>query len=67
MSRDEIGKQAFELAERWQALLGTNGINRKSDLARYVGASRPRVTQVLKRLNNLEECERYLEQNEPIS
>lgn len=50
MSRDEIKGQALQLAERWQALIGTNGIKSKADLARYLGVSRPRVTQVLERL-----------------
>ena len=49
-SRDEIKRQAFQLAERWQALIGTNGIKTKADLARYIGVSRARVTQVLNRL-----------------
>ena len=35
---------------RWQALIGTNGIKSKADLARYLGVSRARVTKVLKRL-----------------
>jgi len=49
-SRDEIRRQALELAERWQALIGTNGIKSKADLARYLGVSRARVTKVLRRL-----------------
>jgi len=49
-SRDEIKVQAFQLAEQWQALIGTNGIKSKADLARYLGVSRARVTKVLSRL-----------------
>ncbi|HUS73369.1 MAG TPA: hypothetical protein VMY06_09915 [Sedimentisphaerales bacterium] len=50
-SRDEIRGQALELAERWLALIGTNGIETKADLAKYLGVSRARVTQVLRRFN----------------
>jgi len=39
------------LAERWQELIGTNGIKSKADLARYLGVSRARVTKVLRRLS----------------
>ena len=35
---------------QWQALIGTNGIESKADLARYLGVSRARVTHVLQRL-----------------
>jgi predicted transcriptional regulator len=52
MSRDEIKSQSVRLAEQWQALLGTNGIESKADLARYLGVARARVTQVLNRLLN---------------
>ena len=50
MSRDEIRRQAFQLAEQWQALIGTNGIKTKADLARYLGVTRARITKVLRRL-----------------
>ncbi len=50
MSRDEIKSQALELAERWKTLIGTNDIETKADLARYLGVSRDRVTKVLSRL-----------------
>jgi len=50
MSRDEIRCQALELPERWQALIGTNGIETRADLARYLRVSRARVTKVLSRL-----------------
>ena len=49
-SRDEIKSQSVRLAEQWQALIGTNGIESKADLARYLGVARARVTQVLDRL-----------------
>jgi len=39
-------------AIQWQALIGTNGISSRADLARYLGVSRTRVTQALKRLTN---------------
>ena len=39
------------MAERWQELIGTNGIKSKADLARYLGVSRARVTKVLRRLS----------------
>ncbi len=50
MSRDEIKGQALQFAERWQALIGTNGIKSKADLARYLGVSKARVTKVMSRL-----------------
>jgi hypothetical protein len=49
-SRDEIKMRGLQLAEQWQALIGTNGVESKADLARYLGISRARVTRVLKRL-----------------
>jgi hypothetical protein len=42
----------IQRAMRWQVLLGTNGIETKADLARYLSVSRARVTRVLKRLIN---------------
>jgi hypothetical protein len=50
MSREKIKSQALELAERWKNLIGTNDIETKADLARYLGVSRARVTKVLRRL-----------------
>ncbi len=50
-SRDEIRRQALEFAERWLALIGTNGIKTRADLARYLGVTRARVAQVLRRYN----------------
>ena len=38
----------------WQALIGTNGIETKADLAKHLGISRASVTYVLKRLVNAE-------------
>jgi hypothetical protein len=42
--------EGIERAKQWKALIGTNGIESKADLARYLGVSRARVTQVLKRM-----------------
>jgi hypothetical protein len=50
MSRVEIKGQG--LAERWQALIGTNGIKSKADLARYLGVSRAKVSKVFRILYN---------------
>ncbi|UCE99638.1 MAG: hypothetical protein JSV82_00800 [Planctomycetota bacterium] len=47
MSRDEIRSQGLQLAEQWQALISTNGIETRADLAKYLGISRARVTQPL--------------------
>ena len=38
------------LVDFWQSLIGTDGVESKADLARYLGISRARVTQVLRRL-----------------
>jgi DNA-binding MarR family transcriptional regulator len=51
MSRDDIRRQGLRLAEQWQALISTNGIETRADLAKYLGISRARVTQVLRRLS----------------
>ncbi|MHC4456598.1 MAG: hypothetical protein ACYS0I_05795 [Planctomycetota bacterium] len=51
MSRDEIRSQSLQLAEQWHSLIGTNDIETKADLARHLGISRARVTQVLRRLS----------------
>ncbi|NIP27620.1 MAG: hypothetical protein GWN67_24035 [Phycisphaerae bacterium] len=48
MSRDKIIKQAFEFAERWLALIGTNSIKVKTDLVRYLGVSKAIVSKVLR-------------------
>jgi len=40
----------IQLPLKWQALIGSNGIESKSDLARYLGISRARITHVLSRL-----------------
>ena len=37
----------LEVAKEWQALLSTPEINSRADLARHLGLSRARVTQVL--------------------
>ena len=44
-------QEALELAERWLVLIGTNGIKTRADLARYLGVTRARVIQVLRRFN----------------
>ena len=46
--------EAIERALQWHALIGTNGIESKADLARYLGISR--ASWVLKRLAN-QQCE----------
>jgi DNA-binding MarR family transcriptional regulator len=45
-------KKFFKILKKMPglALIGTNGIETKADLARYLGVSRPRVTKVLRRL-----------------
>ena len=48
--KTQIKADGIQRAIQWQALIGTNGIETKADLARYLGVSRARVTQVLKRL-----------------
>ncbi len=40
-----IGVQA--VAKRWQAMLDTGQVRNRADLARHLGVSRARVTQVL--------------------
>jgi hypothetical protein len=50
--RSQLKLEAIERARQWKALIGTNGIEPKADLARYLGISRARITQVLKRLSN---------------
>ena len=49
-SRIQIKAKGIQRAMDWQALIGTNGIESKADLARYLCVSRARVTYVLKRL-----------------
>jgi len=49
-SRAQITADGIQKAIEWQALIGTNGIETRADLARYLGVSRARVTQVLDRL-----------------
>jgi len=49
-SRSQLKVEAIERARQWSALIGTNGIESRADLARYLGISRARVTQVLRRL-----------------
>ena len=49
-SRSQIKAEAIQRAVEWQNLIGTNGIESKADLAKHLGISRARVTQVLNRL-----------------
>jgi len=49
-SSAQLRTEANQRAMQWQDLIGTNGINTRADLARYLGVSRVKVTQVLKRL-----------------
>ena len=49
MSRAETRRQASQIAEQWQDLMDTNAIETRADLARYLGVSRTKVTQILKR------------------
>ncbi|UCC41538.1 MAG: hypothetical protein JSV96_09040, partial [Candidatus Aminicenantes bacterium] len=49
-SRSQLKLEAIERARLWKALIGTDGIETQADLARYLGVSRARVTQVLRRL-----------------
>ncbi|MHC4572906.1 MAG: MarR family transcriptional regulator [Planctomycetota bacterium] len=49
-SKTQIKADGIQRAIQWQCLIGTNDIETKADLARYLGVSRARVTQVLKKL-----------------
>ena len=49
-TRSQIRLEGIDRARQWEALIGTNGIETRADLARHLGISRARVTQVLKRL-----------------
>jgi len=49
-TRTQIKTDGIQRAMQWQSLIGTNGIESKADLARYLSVSRARVTQVLNRL-----------------
>ena len=51
-TRAQITADGIQRAIDWQALIGTNGIETRADLARYLEVSRARVTQVLKRLTS---------------
>ena len=44
--------QGIETARRYQALLDAGTVKTRAELARFLGVSRARVTQVLKRLEN---------------
>ena len=49
-TRSQLRLDGIERARQWKALIGTNNIETRADLARYLGISRARVTQVLRRL-----------------
>jgi predicted HTH transcriptional regulator len=55
-SRAQITADGIQRAIEWKTLIGTNGIETRADLARYLGVSRARVTRVLKRLINHQHC-----------
>jgi hypothetical protein len=44
-------RDPLKLARYYQSLMDSGKFESRAALARYVGVSRPRVTQVLKRLN----------------
>jgi hypothetical protein len=45
----QIRTQAIQWAVEWHELIGTNDIETPAGLARYLGVSEARVTQVLNR------------------
>ena len=47
-TRSQIKIESIDRARQWKALIGMDGIETRADLARYLGISRARVTQVLK-------------------
>jgi hypothetical protein len=49
-TRSQLRLEGVERARQWKALIGTNGIKSRADLARHLGISRARVTQVFRRL-----------------
>ena len=51
-SRSQIKAEGIKKAKERQDLIGTNSIETKADLARHLGISRARVTQVLRKLPN---------------
>ena len=51
-TRSQLKLEAIERARQWKSLIGTNGFKTRADLARYLGISRARITQVLQRLSN---------------
>ena len=44
-------RDRMRLARYYQSLLDSDAVNTRAELARYLGVSRARVTQVLKRLD----------------
>ena len=54
-------REPLKLAHHYQALLDTGKFENRAALARHLGVSRARVTQVLKRLNLSDEINRAQE------
>jgi Fic family protein len=50
----DAARQGIETALRYQSLLNNGTVKTRAELARHLGVSRARVTQVLKRLERLE-------------
>lgn len=46
----------MRLALHYQSLLDSGQVSSRAELARFLGVSRARVTQVLKRLNQQSDC-----------
>jgi len=49
-SRSQMKMESLDRARQWRALIGMNNIKTRADLARHLGISRARVSQVFKRL-----------------
>ena len=49
-TRSQLRLEGIERTRQWKALIGTDSIETRADLARYLGISRARVTQVLRNL-----------------
>ena len=54
--KTQIEAEGIQRAIQWWALIDTNGIESKADLAGYLGVSRARITRVLKKLINYQYC-----------
>ncbi|TWT58307.1 hypothetical protein KOR42_16810 [Thalassoglobus neptunius] len=49
-------RDRMRLALHYQSLLDSGQVSSRAELARFLGVSRARVTQVLKRLNQQSDC-----------